>query len=182
MSKQNFSKNKNLQQATKFFFVLSLFIITFSIIDAFFRWFEVVEFTLLSPLIWLVVLLITLLLLGVSEKWKKFFLILFLGIGNFVFFVYVLLSASISQEKPIKNTNYFIEANMHQYRIKVQNCCYKKVIATKSSNIFFTPNMKTGIVPLFEAKLLSETPEILILEIKASGKPIVKDTIRKLEN
>lgn len=172
-----------LQKTTYVFFSFSLLMITFSIVDAFLCWYEVVEITLPYSIIWLVVVLITLLLLGISEKWKPFLLILFLGIGNFIFFMYVAFSFPISLTKSVKNTNYLLQANAnHQYKIFNQNCCYRKVIAIKASEIFFTPNTKTGIVPFFEAKLLSETPEIMVLEIQTSGyrsSRKVKDTIRK---
>ena len=181
----NLSNKKNLQLATKIFFILSIFIIAFSIFDGFLTWYELVEITLEYSIVWLVILLITLVLLGISGKWKKFLLILFLGIGNVVFSMYVELSDSISQEKQIGNTDYYIEANMHEYRIKKENCCYRKVIATKETKIFFTPNTKIGFVPFKDIKLLSETPEMLILEIETSGYQSsrkVKDTIQKLKN
>lgn len=96
---------------------------------------------------------------------------------------YVIFSGSIRHEKPIKNSSYLLSATSHQYKILKQNCCYKKVIAKKSSGIFFTSDMKTGLVAYFDAKLISESPEMLILEIETSGKEeIVRDTINKMKN
>ena len=181
----NLSNNKNLQLATKIFFILSLFILAFGIVDVFLRWYEVVELTLLSPFVWLIVLIITLLLLGISGKWKSFLLILFLGSGNFVFMIYVAFSTPISLTKSVKNSNYFLEATPHQYTIYQDNGFYNKVIAKKISRIFSTPNSKIGIVPFFEAKLLSETDEMMILEIETSGYQSlgkVQDTIQKPKN
>ena len=84
--------------------------------------------------------------------------------------------------KPIPNSSYRLEANINQYKILKQNCCYKEVIATKPSRIFFTTNMKTGLVPTFDAKLLKETDELMVLEIKTFGvKSKVQDTIKKLK-
>lgn len=162
--------NKSFQITTKFFFIFSLLVIVFSIADAILRNFEIIEITLPYHLIWLCVILIGLLLLAISKKWKSFFLILFLAIGNFVLLMNVIFSGSIRHEKPIKNSSYLLSATSHQYKILKQNCCYKKVIAEKLSGIFFTPDMKTGSMAYFEAKLISESPEMLILEIETSGK------------
>jgi len=175
--------NKSSQITTKFFFVFSLLMIAFSIADALLRNFEIVEITLTYHLIWLCVILIGLLLLAISKKWKSFFLILFLAIGNFVFIIYVILSEPISNEEPIKNSSYLLNVTSHQYKILKQNCCYKKTIAEKPSGIFFKSDMKTGLVTYFDAKLISESPEMLILEIETSGKKqIVMDTLNKFKN
>lgn len=175
--------NKSFQITTQFFFVFSLLMIAFSIADALLRNFEIVEITLAYNLVWLCLILLGLLLLTISKKWKSFFLILFLAVGNFVFIIYVILSEPISNEEPIKNSNYLLSATLHQYKILKQNCCYKKVIAEKPSGIFFTPDMKTGLVTYFDAKLISESPEMLILEIETSGKKqIVRDTLNKIKN
>lgn len=172
--------NKSFQITTQFFFVFSLLMIAFSITDALLRNFEIVEITLVYNFVWLCVLLIGLLLLAILKKWKSFFLILFLAIGNFLLLTYVIFSGSIRHEKSIKNSSYLLRASSHQYKILKQNCCYKKVIAEKSSGIFFTPDMKTGLVAYFDAKLISESPEMLILEIETSGKKqIVRDTLNK---
>lgn len=174
--------NKSFQITTQFFFVFSLLIIAFSIADALLRNFEIVEITLTYHLVWLCIILIGLVLLAISKKWKSFFLILFLALGNFVFIIYVILSEPISNEEPIKNSSYFLSATPHQYKILKQNCCYKKNIAEKSSGIFFTPNTKTGLVTFFNAKLISESPEMLILEIEPSGKKqIIRDTLNKMK-
>lgn len=174
--------NKSFQITTKFFFVFSLLMIVFSIADALLRNFKIVEITLAYNFVWLCVILIGLLLLAISKKWKSFFLILFLAIGNFVLFTYVIFSEPFRHEKSIKNSSYLLRVSSHQYKILKQNCCYKKVIAEKSSEIFFTPNMKTGLVTYFDAKLISESPEMLILEIETSGKKqIVRDTLNKLK-
>jgi hypothetical protein len=162
--------NKSFQITTKFFFVFSLLMIAFSIADALLRNFEIIEITLPYHVVWFCVILIGLLLLAILKKWKSFFLILFLAIGNFLLLMNVIFSGSIRHEKPIKNSNYLLSATSHQYKILKQNCCYKKVIAEKPSGIFFTPDMKTGSVAYFEAKLISESPELLILEIETSGK------------
>lgn len=170
--------NKSFQITTKFFFAFSLLIIAFSIADALLRNFEIIEITLTYHLVWLFVILTGLVLLVISKKWKSFFLILFLALGNFVFIIYVILSEPISNEEPIKNSSYLLSATPHQYKILKQNCCYKKIIAEKSSGIFFKPDMKTGLVAYFDAKLISESPEMLILEIETSGKKqIVRDTL-----
>lgn len=175
--------NKSFQITTKFFFVFSLLMIVFGVADALLRNFEIVEITLTYHFVWLCVILIGLLLLAISKKWKSFFLILFLAIGNFMLFTYVIFSDSIRHEKPIKNSIYLLSATSHQYKILKQNCCYKKTIAEKASEIFFTPNMKTGLVTYFDAKLISESPEMLILEIEISGKKqIIRDTLNKIKN
>ncbi|TDX86632.1 hypothetical protein [Epilithonimonas xixisoli] len=171
-----------LQKATRIFFVLSLVMIAFSLSDAFLKWYEILQITIPYAIVWLIVIAITLLLLVILQRWKRFFLILFLAIGNFLFFFYVAFSFPMTVGKSIPNSQYRLEANINQYKILKQNCCYKKVIATKSSRIFFTTNMKTGLVPTFEATLISENNELIILDIKTSGvKPKVRDTIKKLE-
>ena len=171
-----------LQKATRFFFVLSLVMIAFSLSDAFLKWYEILQITIPYAIVWLIVIAITLLLLVILQRWKRFFLILFLAIGNFLFFFYVAFSFPMTVGKSIPISQYRLEANINQYKILKQNCCYKKVIATKFSRIFFTTNMKTGLVPTFEAKLISENNESIILDIKTSGaKPKVRDTIKKLE-
>ena len=171
-----------LQKAIRIFFVLSLVIIAFSLSDTFLKWYEILQITIPYAIVWLVIIAITLLLLAILQRWKKFFLILFLAIGNFLFFFYVAFSFPMTVGKPIPNSSYRLEANINQYKILKQNCCYKEVIATKPSRIFFTTKMKTGLVPTFDTKLLKETNEMMILEIKTFGViPKVQDTIKKLK-
>ena len=177
-----FSTKNILQKAIRIFFVLSLVIIAFSLSDTFLKWYEILQITIPYAIVWLVIIAITLLLLAILQRWKKFFLILFLAIGNFLFFFYVAFSFPMTVGKPIPNSSYRLEANINQYKILKQNCCYKEVIATKPSRIFFTTNMKTGLVPTFDAKLLKETDELMVLEIKTFGvKSKVQDTIKKLK-
>lgn len=182
----NLSTHKTLQKTTQIFFVFSLLIIAFGVFDVILQWYEVVEITLSYSIIWLAVLVVSLLLLGISGKWKKFSLILFLGIGNFLLFIYVAFSFPISVTKSVKNSQYLLEVNANgKYEILEKNCCFKRKIAEKASGIFFTPYSKTGIVPVFEARLISETTEMMVLEIETSGYQSfrkVQDTIQKLKN
>ncbi|GEM_PF-4903611 len=176
------SLTKILQKAARIFFVLSLWMSVFSVTAVFLRWSGILEITLPYQVVWLVVIVIALLLLGIFEAWKKFLLILFLGVTNFLFLLYVASSLPITVEKPIQNSDYRLEAGTDRYRILKSNCCYTKVIAAKLSGLFFTHNMKTGLVPSFEAQLLQETDEIIILEIRTSGViPKMQDTITKLK-
>lgn len=172
----------NLQKSAGILFITCLLFIVFSFVDILLCFYDIIEITAPYFFVGLCLLVITLPLLGILRKWKHFFLLLFLGVGNLIFLFNFILSLPISLERPIKNSQYLLEANMHHYKIKKQNCCYNKVITSKSSEIFFTPNMKTGIVPYFEATLVSESSESLFLEIKASGKPTIIDTISKFKN
>ena len=175
------TKYQYLPKIARLFFFLSLMMIIFSITDTMLKWYEVIELTIPYPMIWLTILLITVVLLAILEKWKNFILILLLGILNFIFVAYVLISDPISQERPVQNSNYLLRATAGDYKVLKQGLWYKKVIVQKGSSLFFTPNMKTALVPYFKVKLLSETDERLILEVQTSGqKPISIDTIQKL--
>lgn len=168
-------------KTAKLFFYLSLLIIIFSFADTMLKWYEMIELTLPYSIIWLAILLITVILLAILEKWKNFFLILLLGTLNFIFVAYMSISGPISQERPVQNSHYLLRATAGDYKVLKQGLWYKKVIAMKGSSLFFTPNMKTALVPYFKVKLLSETDERVILEIQTSGqKPISIDTIQKL--
>ncbi|MBO6200534.1 MAG: hypothetical protein J6N74_02810 [Chryseobacterium sp.] len=175
------TKYQYLPKIARLFFFLSLLVIIFSFTDTMLKWYEVIELTIPYPMIWLTILLITLVLLAILEKWKNFILILLLEILNFIFVAYVLISNPISQERPVQNSNYLLRATAGDYKVLKQGHWYKKVIAKKGFSLFFTPNMKTALVPYFKVKLLSETDEQLILEVQTSGqKPISIDTIQKL--
>ena len=183
MMYMNILNQNNLQKSAGILFTTCLLFIVFSIADILLRFYDIIEITVPYFLFRLCLLVLTLVLLGIVNRWKQFFTLLFLGVGNLVFLFYFIFSLPISLEWPIKNSQYLLEANMHHYKIKKQNCCYNKVITSKSSKIFFTPNTKTGLVTYFDAKLISESPEMLILEIETSGKKqIVRDTLNKMKN
>lgn len=177
------TKHQSITKTARLFFYLSLVMIIFSVTDTMLKWYEVIELTLPYPIIWLAILLTSLVLLAILEKWKSFFLILLLGISNFIFVAYVLISNPISQERIIQSSNYLLRTTPSDYKVLKQGPCYKKIIASKGSGLFFTSNMKTGLVPYFKVKLLSETDEELILEIHTSSQGQISiDTIQKNRN
>lgn len=171
------SNNKTLIKIGNAFFVIALIMIIFSFIDLFLRKFEDVIITVNYQWIWLAIIIITLLFLGILRKWKRFFLVIFLGFTVVSLFLCFIISWPLSVTKAVKNSRYDVQANPNYYKIYDNNGFYKEVIASKKSQIFFKPNVKTGLNYNFEVKKVSETPEEIVLEIKTPQ--TVTDTIKK---
>jgi len=174
-----FSNSKTLIKIGNAFFVIAFLMTVFSFIDLFLRQYKDVLITINYQWIWLAIIIITLLFLGILRKWKRFFLVMFLVFAVVSLFLYFIVSSPLSFTKTIENSRYELQADPNYYKIYKKNVFYKEMIASKKSKIFFEPNVKTGLNYNFEVKKVSETPEIIVLEIKT--KQTVKDTLQKLQ-
>ena len=125
---------------------------------------------------WLPIFLGSLFILFSSKI--KFITVVFFGIGFITLIIYQVLHYNFSRRKQINDTNYQKEVYRGGYKIAKSYLLFEKTTATKNSEIFFATNTKTGVVSWFEVKLLAETENKLVQEIKTDiGKE--QDTLDK---
>ena len=160
-------------------FNISLLLLIINLAAGFLRYLEVVKLKYLFIGSGIFVM-ITLILLLFYKKWWHAIIIFILVIVSLFLLGNKIMDSSISHIRHIKGSNYLLEAQMRHYRIWEQKRFYDLTIAEKKSDIFYTPTMKTGIVPTLSAELVDENKDFLILKIKA-GPQVIIDTIYKSE-
>lgn len=129
-------------------------------------------------------LIIPLAIIGIASlvvffPWKKLFVyVLCCFISGFVLIFYNLTQDGISSSRrSINESHYSIEVNPHSYSIIKEYDFAEKIVAVKSSTLFFDPNSKIAINPGYRVKILKETPDSLYIEI--NSRMIRIDSLKK---
>lgn len=163
---------KQLKVAAFFFLILAVVHLLIGIIDYFLVEKRILRISYPYFIILAIAAFISSVLYGFTKKWIRTAIVFFGGVISCIFLIYLSFVArpsSMSIYTPIPNTNFYIDASPHMYIVYEKKFWHDRVIATKSSSVFFMKNSKIGLDYFVEPTLISEDAKSLTIRFSKNN-------------
>lgn len=170
---------KQLKVAAFFFLILAVVHLLIGIVDYFLVEKLILRITYPYLIILAAAAFISSVLYAFTKNWIRTAIVFLGGVISCIFLIYLATVArpsSMSVYKQLPNTNYYIDASLHMYIVYKKKLWHDRVIATKSSSVFFMKYSKIGLDYFVEPTLISEDDKSLTIKF---SKKNVTEVIQK---